>query len=97
MHTYTHTYLHTYRHTTETKDDEFTNQEVQNAVQGMGNKKAPRGDGIPNEVWKAVVAILPKYLTAIYKGCLKEGVFPNRWKKSKIIPAVKQGKKEAMR
>jgi len=73
-------------------DDEFTTQEVKNAVQDMGNKKAPGGDGIPNEVWKSVVTILPKYLTAIYNGCLKAGVFPNRWKKAKIIPVVKQGK-----
>jgi hypothetical protein len=41
----------------------------------MGNKKAPEEDGIPNEVWKCVCAILPRYLTAIYNGCLKEGVF----------------------
>ena len=58
----------------------------------MGNKKAPGEDGISNEVWKGVSAILPKYLTAIYNGCLKEGVFPKRWKKSKIIPIVKPGK-----
>jgi len=59
----------------DTEDDvEFTIQEVKNAVQDLGNKKAPGGDGIPNEVWKCVVTILPKYLTAIYNGCLKDGV-----------------------
>ena len=58
----------------------------------MGDKMAPGGDGIPNEVWKSVVTILPKYLTAIFNGCLKEGVFQNRWKKAKIIPVVKLGK-----
>ena len=72
-------------------DEEFTIQEVTNVVMGMG-KKAPGEDGIPNEVWKGVAAILLKYLTAIYNGCLKEGVFPKRWKKSKIIPIVKPGK-----
>jgi len=71
----------------DTEDDvEFTTQEVKNAVQDMGNRKAPGGDGIPNEVWKGVVTILPKYLTAIYNGCLKEGVFPNRWKKARLYP-----------
>jgi hypothetical protein len=60
-------------------------------VQEKKKKKAPGGDGIPNEVWKCVVTILPKYLTAIYNGCLKDGVFPNRWKKAKIIPIVKPG------
>jgi hypothetical protein len=49
-------------------DVEFTTKEVKNAVQDMGNKKAPVENGIPNEVWKSLVTILPKYLTAIYNG-----------------------------
>jgi hypothetical protein len=48
-------------------DEEFTIQEVTNAVQDMGNKKALGEDGIPSEVWKCVVTTLPKYITAIYK------------------------------
>jgi hypothetical protein len=59
---------------------------------GHGNKKAPGEDGIPIEMWKCVGAILPRYLTAIYNGCLKEGVFPKRWIKARIIPIVKPGK-----
>ena len=31
-------------------DEEFTLQEVTIVIQGMGNNKAPGGDGIPNEV-----------------------------------------------
>jgi hypothetical protein len=79
--------------TPDTQDDEeFTLQEVTNVIQGMGNKKAPGEDGIPNEVWKCVSEILPRYLTTIYNGCLKEGVFPKRWKKASFIPIVKPGK-----
>ena len=73
-------------------DEEFTVQEVTNVVQSMGNKKAPGEDGIPSEVWKCLVATLPRYLTAIYNGYIKEGVFPKKWKKAKIIPIVKPGK-----
>jgi hypothetical protein len=58
----------------------------------MGNKKSPVEDGIPNEMWKCVGAILPRHLTVIYNGCLKEGLFPKRWKKSRIIPIVKPDK-----
>jgi hypothetical protein len=43
-------------------------------------------------VWKCVGVILPRYLTAIYNGCLAAGVFPKRWKKTRIIPIVKPGK-----
>jgi len=70
-------------------DEEFTPQEV---TQNMGNKKAPGGDGIPNEVWKCVSAILSRYLTAVYNGCVREGVFPKRWKKASIIHTVKPDK-----
>jgi hypothetical protein len=77
-------------------DEEFTVQEVTNVVQGMGNKKSPGEDGIPSEVWKCLVVTLPRYLTAIYNGCLKECVFPKRWKKAKIIPIANRAK-EVMR
>ena len=75
-------------------DEEFTVQEVTNVVQDMSHKKAPGEDGIPSEVWKCVVATLPRYLTAVYNRCLKKGVFPIRWKKANIIPIVKPGKED---
>jgi hypothetical protein len=40
-------------------DEEFTLQKVTNVIQSMGNKKAPGEDGIPNEVWKCIGAMLP--------------------------------------
>jgi hypothetical protein len=58
----------------------------------MSNKKAPGEDGIPNEVWKEVMKILRNYIIVIYNKCLKEGVFPRRWKTAKIIPIFKPGK-----
>jgi len=73
-------------------DEEFTLQEVSNTIQSMGNKKAPGGDGIKNEVWNCIGAILPRYLTAIYNGCLMEGIFPKMWKKARLIPIVKPSK-----
>jgi len=54
------------------EDEEFTVQEVTNVIQDMGNNKAPGEDGIPNEVWKCVGTMLPRYMTAIYNGCLRE-------------------------
>jgi len=73
-------------------DEELRLQELTNVIQSMGNKKAPEEDGIQNEVWKCLGAILPRYLTTIYNGCLRKGVFPKRWKKVRIIPIVKPGK-----
>ena len=56
-----------------------------NAVTSMGNKKAPGEDGVTSEIYKSLVEILPRYITAIYNGCLKSGTFPARWKKSQNI------------
>jgi hypothetical protein len=33
--------------------------------------------------------ILPKSITAMYNGCLKNGIFLEIWKKAKIIPITK--------
>jgi len=60
-------------------DKEFTVQEVKNVVLSMGKNKAPGEDGIPSEVFKSVIEILPRYMTAIYTGCLRKGTFPQRW------------------
>jgi len=45
-------------------------------------------DGIPSEVLKSLLEILPRYRTAIYNRCLREGMFPKRWKKAMIIPII---------
>ena len=67
-------------------DKEFTVQEVKNLVMSMGKIKAPGEDGIPSEVFKSVVEILPRYMTAIYNGCLRKGTFLQRWKKATVMP-----------
>ena len=46
-------------------DKEFSVQEVKKAVASMGGKKAPGENGIPSEVYKRLVEILPRYITAI--------------------------------
>jgi ribonuclease HI len=80
----------------DTEDDkDFTAQEVRNVVMSMGNKKAPGEDGIPCEVFKSTVEILPRYMTAIYNGCLRKGTFPQRWKTALMIPITKPGKTES--
>jgi hypothetical protein len=78
----------------DTEDDvEFT-EEVANVIEDMSKKEAPGEDGIPNEVWKGIMKILPKYMTAICNKCLKEGVFPRRWKTAKIISILNREKRE---
>jgi len=78
-------------------DDEkaFNVQEVKNLVLGVCKNKAPGEDGIPTEVFKSVEEILPRFMTAIYNGCLHKGTFLQRWKKALIIPITKSGLTES--
>ena len=52
-------------------------------------------DEIPSEVLKSLVEIIPQYRTAIYNRCLREGIFPKKWKKTMTIPIIKPGKEES--
>jgi hypothetical protein len=77
----------------DTADDKgFTIEEIRNAVESMGNKKAPREDGITGEIYKSTFEIFPSYITALYNGFLRRGVLPTRWKRAKLIPITKPGK-----
>jgi len=82
--------------TVNTPDDrEFTLAEIRNAVESMNNKKALGEDGITGEIFKQEFETFPKYITAMYNGCLRKGVFPKRWKRAKLIPIVKPGKEDS--
>ena len=73
-------------------DKDFTIEEIRNAVVNMENKKAPGEDRITGEIYKSTFEIFPSYITALYNGCLKRGVFPSRWKRAKLIPITKPEK-----
>ena len=73
-------------------DKDFTIEEIRIAVESMGNKKAPGEDGITGEIYKSTFEIIPSYITALYNGCLRRGVFPTRWKRAKLIPITKPWK-----
>jgi len=77
----------------DTDDDiDFTVEETSKAVVSMDKKKAPGEDGITGEVYKSAFEVFPRYITTMYNGCLRRGVFPKRWKTAKLIPTVKPGK-----
>ena len=83
-----------YRFTPE-DDKEFTTQEIRNAVSSLGERKAPGVDGITGEIFKGAFKLFPNYVTAIYNGCLRQGTFPTRWKRAKVIPVIKPGKENS--
>jgi hypothetical protein len=79
-----------------TKDDrEFTKEEVVNTIASMNNNKAPGTDGITGNIYKQVFNTIPIFVTALYNGCLKQGIFPTNWKETKIIPIIKPGREKS--
>ena len=57
-------------------DGEFTSEDIGRVIEGMNNKKAPGEDGITEEIYKLTFKVFPKSITAMYNGCLKNGIFP---------------------
>ena len=78
-----------------TEDDrDFTVEEVRQSLNSMNNNKAPGNDGITGNIYKHVFKTVPIFITALYNGCLKQGIFPTKWKEAKIIPIVKPGREK---
>jgi len=59
------------------------------------NIKAPGTDGITGNIYKQVFNTIPTFVTALYNGCLKQGIFPTIWKEAKIIPYIKRGQEKS--
>ena len=79
-----------------TEDDrEFTKEEVGNTFASMNNNKAPGIDGITGNIYKQFFNTVPTFVTALYNGCLKQGIFPTNWKEAKIIPCIKPGREKS--
>ena len=76
-------------------DREFTIEETRKAVDSTDNKKAPGENGITGDIYKQTFETFPKYIIAMYNGCLRQGVFPKRWKREKLIPIIKPGKENS--
>jgi hypothetical protein len=61
----------------------------------LDNKKAPGEDGITCEIYTQTSEIFPRFITAMYNGCLRSGVFPKRWKRAKPIPIINPEKENS--
>ena len=78
---------------TETEDDRsFTTEEVRQVIKSIDYKKATGEDGIRSKILLWTFERFPLTVTSIFNGCLREGYFPKRWKRARIIPLIKPGK-----
>lgn len=68
---------------------EFTLSEVQEAISGLKNGKAPGLDRIEVEVVKASFAAAPETFLSLFNACLNTGCFPRIWKTGSIRTLLK--------
>ena len=55
------------------------------AIKAMKNGKAPGPDGIPAEVLKRALKVIPGILLSMFNACLVAGVFPRQWKVARLV------------
>lgn len=69
----------------------FSKKELMAAVSSLRNRKAPGPDGIPAEILKLIAESCPDVLLSMYNACLREGIFPELWKRQQLV-LISKGK-----
>lgn len=72
--------------------NEFTSEEVEFIVNGLEDNKATGLDRIPTKIVKLLFKTQKEWFVELMNICLKNGVFPNTWKKARIVLIPKNGK-----
>jgi len=77
------------------KEITFSQGQVDAAVNRFRSRnKAPGPDRIPSRVSGIVHATQPGLLTLAFNSCLREGVFPSRWKRARLSLIAMSGRPE---
>lgn len=63
----------------------FSNEEILYTARKLKKAKAPGPDGVPNEIITLTAQCWPELFTDTFNMCLKTGIFPNIWKKQKLV------------
>lgn len=69
-----------------------TNEELAEVVKSFASNKAPGPDGIPNVALKAAVNTDPDMFRTTMQRCIDQGIFPDVWKRQKLVLLPKAGK-----
>ena len=72
----------------------ITDEEMQNALLHLKNKKCSGLDGIPAEVLKSQTTVLSNSLCLLFNYMMDKGEFPEEWVKGLTIPIPKGGDKK---
>jgi len=75
-----------------TEELEVSGGEIIRAVRRIGAKKAPGSDGIPGKIWVRALEYLSERLRHTFNECLRQGQFPQHWKRAKLVLLPKEGR-----
>lgn len=70
----------------------ISNDELINAARALKSNKAPGPDGVPNQVLKVAIAENPDMFRTALQRCVDDGIFPDRWKRQRLVLLPKPGK-----
>ena len=65
-------------------------------IHGLNSIKAHEHDGISIRMLKPCGPSVIKSLSLLFNKCLRDGVFPDDWKKANVIPVHKKGNKQLL-
>lgn len=71
---------------------DVTNEELLEIAKSFDANKAPGPDGIPNVALKATIVEAPDMFRSSLQRCMNEKVFPDQWKRQKLVLLPKPGK-----
>ena len=71
-----------------------SSREIQKIVMSLPSKKAPGHDKVSTSVLKDALPCILTILTVIVNRSLLTSVFPSAWKKSEVVPLLKEGDHE---
>jgi len=64
---------------------EFSIAEILEEASALLNGKTPGPDGIHNEVLKAAVKADPQRFLLVFNQCIREAVYPTKWKQANLV------------
>ena len=70
----------------------ISREELLRAKKRVGNNEAPGMVTIPNVALKTAIKAAPDMFLDIYNTCLAERIFPERWKRQKLVLSSKNNK-----
>jgi type II secretory pathway component PulJ len=71
---------------------EYTPEEMWMAIEAINSKKAPGEDRITSDIFQHSYKQFPNLINTLYNECFRQGCFPKRRKRVKVIPITNPGK-----